>query len=46
MFREIDTDKNGVITFAELNAALNSKGLAEAQAKVCHSSTAFHHLTI
>ncbi|GAX77057.1 hypothetical protein CEUSTIGMA_g4503.t1 [Chlamydomonas eustigma] len=33
MFREIDTDKNGVISFAELNEALNSKGLAQAQAQ-------------
>ena len=34
MFREMDADKNGVISIAELNEALNSKGLPEAQAKV------------
>ena len=34
MFREMDTDKNGVISIAELNEALNNKGLPEAQAKV------------
>ena len=34
MFREMDADKNGVISIAELNAALNTKGLPEAQAKV------------
>ena len=34
MFREMDTDKNGVVSIAELNAALSSKGLPEVQARV------------